>query len=117
MLALLSFTFSKTAASIDLLTAYETISQVVTHANPLIQGLDLGVNDRHDAQTLGRQLIQARDDAKSRAMAYFTLRHPLHSNQAQISTIHRLILAGFSIDNNTGTRLDINWVRAKFNLV
>ena len=64
MLALLSFSFAKTAASIDLLTAYETLSLVVGRAHPLIQGLDLGVNDRHDACTLGRQIVQARDDVK-----------------------------------------------------
>ena len=53
-------------------------------------------------------------------MAYFTLRHPLHSNQAQISTIHRLILAGFSIDNNTGltglrTARDTNTLHLRIN--
>ena len=93
---------ARLAASIDLLTSYETLSLVVGRAHPLIQGLYLALYDRHDAQVLGRQLVQARDDCKTKAVAYFNLKHPLHTNQALITNIHRLILAGFAIENDTG---------------
>ena len=40
--------------------------------------------------------------AATRARVYFTIKHPLHPNNAIIQQIHRLLLSGFTIDNAAG---------------
>ena len=71
MPTLLVFTFQKTASALDLIQAYEHLVHVVSRTGPLLQSLDLGISDRNDAQSLGKEFIHFRDVAATRAKVYF----------------------------------------------